>query len=80
MRQVTELLLAWNGGNEAALNQLIPLVHDELRRIARRCMAGEHRGHTLQPTALVNEVYLRLIDVGTSSGRTAPISSALPLD
>jgi RNA polymerase sigma factor (TIGR02999 family) len=42
---------------------LIPLVHDELRRIARRCMAGERRGHSLQPTALVNEAYLRLADV-----------------
>jgi RNA polymerase sigma factor (TIGR02999 family) len=42
---------------------LIPLVHDELRRIARRCMAGERRGHTLQATALVNEAYLRLVDV-----------------
>ena len=42
---------------------MIPLVHDELRRIARRCMAGERRGHSLQATALVNEAYLRLIDV-----------------
>jgi RNA polymerase sigma-70 factor (ECF subfamily) len=61
--QVTGLLLAWGKGDEAALNQLIPLVHDELRRIARRCMAGERGGHSLQATALVNEVYLRLIDV-----------------
>jgi RNA polymerase sigma factor (TIGR02999 family) len=63
MRQVTGLLLAWQKGDEAALRQLIPLVHDELRRIARRCMAGERGGHTLQATALVNEAYLRLIDV-----------------
>lgn len=62
MQQVTELLLAWNEGDEAALNQLVPLVHDELRRIARRCMAREGGDHTLQPTALVNEAYLRLID------------------
>jgi RNA polymerase sigma-70 factor, ECF subfamily len=61
--QVTGLLLAWGKGDEAALNQLIPLVHDELRRIARRCMAGERGGHSLQATALVNEAYLRLIDV-----------------
>jgi RNA polymerase sigma factor (TIGR02999 family) len=61
--QVTGLLLAWGKGDEAALTQLIPLVHDELRRIARRCMAGERGGHSLQATALVNEAYLRLIDV-----------------
>ena len=61
--RVTGLLLRWGEGDEAALNQLIPLVHDELRRMARRCLAGERRGHTLQATALVNEVYLRLVDV-----------------
>ena len=62
-QRVTELLLAWGEGDHAALEQLIPLVHAELRRIARRYMAGERRGHTLQPTALVNEVYLRLVDL-----------------
>ena len=61
--RVTGLLLKWGDGDEAALNQLIPPVHDELRRMARRCLAGERRGHTLQATALVNEVYLRLVDV-----------------
>ena len=61
--QVTGLLVAWGQGDEAALNQLIPLVHDELRRIARRCLAGERAGHSLQPTALVNEAYLRLVGV-----------------
>ena len=55
--------MAWGKGDEDALNQLIPLVHEELRRIARRCMAGERAGHSLQATALVNEAYLRLIDV-----------------
>jgi RNA polymerase sigma-70 factor (ECF subfamily) len=60
---VTGLLLAWRNGDEAALNQLIPLVHRELRRIAKRCMAGERGGHTMQATALVNEAYLRLVDV-----------------
>ena len=60
--QVTGLLLAWGQGDEAALNQLIPLVHDELRRIARRCLAGERGAHSLQATALVNEAYMRLID------------------
>jgi RNA polymerase sigma-70 factor, ECF subfamily len=62
-QRVTELLLAWGEGDNDALEQLIPLVHAELRRIARRHMAGERRGHTLQPTALVNEVYLRLVDL-----------------
>jgi RNA polymerase sigma factor (TIGR02999 family) len=62
-QRVTELLLAWGEGDHAALEQLIPLVHAELRRIARRYMAGERRGHRLQPTALVNEVYLRLVDL-----------------
>jgi RNA polymerase sigma-70 factor, ECF subfamily len=58
---VTGLLLAWRGGNEAALEQLVPLVHEELHRIARGCMRGERAGHSLQATALVNEAYLRLI-------------------
>jgi DNA-directed RNA polymerase specialized sigma24 family protein len=59
----TGLLLAWRAGDEAALDQLVPLVHDELHRIARRCMHGERAGHSLQATALVNEAYLRLLDV-----------------
>jgi RNA polymerase sigma factor (TIGR02999 family) len=59
---VTQLLLAWGGGDESALAQLVPVVHDELHRIARACLAGERAGHTLQPTALVNEAYLRLIN------------------
>jgi RNA polymerase sigma factor (TIGR02999 family) len=60
---ITALLLSWGRGDEAALQQLIPLVHRELHQIARRCLKGERPGHTLQPTALVNEAYLRLIDV-----------------
>jgi len=63
MRPVTELLTAWSAGDESALEQLFPLVHNELRKMAGRYMAGERAGHTLQPTALVNEVYLRLVDV-----------------
>lgn len=59
---VTQLLLAWREGEQAALDELIPLVHAELRRMARRYMAGERVGHTLQTTALVNEAYLRLVD------------------
>ena len=59
---VTELLLAWRAGDEPALARLTPLVHDELQRIARRCLRGERAGHTLQATALVNEAYMRMID------------------
>jgi len=57
------LLLAWGQGDEAALHQMIPLVQRELHQIARRCMAGEQSAHSLQPTALVNEAYLRLVEV-----------------
>jgi len=60
---VTQLLLAWGQGDEAALEQLIPLVHAELRRVARRRMGHERVGHTLQATALVHEAYLKLIDI-----------------
>ena len=56
------LLLRWGRGDEGAREQLIPLVHEELRQIARRCMAGERVGHSLQATALVNEAYVRLVD------------------
>ena len=59
----TSLLLAWGRGDQSALDQLMPLVEDELRRLARRHMARERAGHTLQATALVNEAYLRLIEV-----------------
>jgi RNA polymerase sigma-70 factor (ECF subfamily) len=59
----TALLLAWGHGDQAAFDQLMPLVHDELRRLARRQMGHERQGHTLQATALVNEAYLRLINV-----------------
>lgn len=62
-QRVTELLLAWGEGDRSALDRMIPLVHAELRHIAARYMARERLGHTLQPTALVNEVYLRLVDV-----------------
>lgn len=59
-QNVTELLLAWQAGDQTALDKLLPAVQPELRRIARRHMAGERPGHVLQPTALVNEAYLRL--------------------
>ena len=58
---VTALLLAWGNGDDAALSALIPIVHDELHRIARACLLGERPGHTLQASALVNEAYLRLV-------------------
>ena len=61
--QVTRLLLAWNQGDDAALEELLPIVYAELRRLARDYMARERHGHTLQPTALINELYLRLVDV-----------------
>lgn len=59
---ITRLLIAWNNGDSLALDQLVPLVHTELHRIARRHMARERLGHILQTTALVNEAYMRLID------------------
>jgi RNA polymerase sigma factor (TIGR02999 family) len=59
---VTELLAAWSRGDQAALEALTPLIHDELHRLAARHMAGERPGHILQATALVNEAYLRLVD------------------
>jgi len=59
----TALLLAWNRGEPDALDALLPLVYEELRRLASHYMKGERAGHTLQATALVNEVYLRLIEI-----------------
>ena len=58
--QVTELLRAWSEGDEHALDRLMPLIQAELHRLAKRYMARERRDHTLQPTALVNEAFLRL--------------------
>ena len=60
---VTELLIAWREGDSNALNQLVPLVYDELRRIAHGYLASERPDHTLRTTALVHEAYLRLVDV-----------------
>jgi RNA polymerase sigma factor (TIGR02999 family) len=54
--------MQWSEGDAAALQQLFPLVYDELRQLARRRLRGEHRDHTLAPTALVHEVFLRLVD------------------
>ena len=61
--EITGLLKAWSGGDQAALDRLAALVYDELHRMARRHMKDERTGNTLQTTALVNEVYLRLVDV-----------------
>jgi len=66
-QEVTQLLRAWCDGDRAALDRLIPLVYDELRRQAHRYMVRERAGHVLQTTALVNEVYLQLIDAGRVS-------------
>ena len=62
--EVTQLLRAWRQGDEAALGKLIPLVHQELRRLAHMYMTGQRPDHTLQTTALVNEAYLRLVGFG----------------
>lgn len=59
---VTQLLKDWGAGDAAAVEKLVPLVYGELHRAARRYMARERREHTLQPTALINETYLRLVD------------------
>ena len=61
-QEITQLLLNWSKGDEAALNQLIPLVYPELRKLARRYMGRESPEHTLQTSALINEAYLRLVD------------------
>ena len=60
--EVTRLLVAWGNGDRAALDRLMPLVHTELRRLARHYISRERPGHTLQSTALVNEAYLRLVE------------------
>jgi RNA polymerase sigma factor (TIGR02999 family) len=61
--EVTKLLLAWSAGDERALEELLPVVYRELHRMARHYMAGERPDHTLQASALVNEAYLKLVDV-----------------
>jgi RNA polymerase sigma-70 factor, ECF subfamily len=60
--RVTALLRAWSDGDRTALDRLVPLVHVELRRLARRYMRRERAGHTLQTTALINEAYIRLVE------------------
>jgi RNA polymerase sigma factor (TIGR02999 family) len=60
--EITQLLAEWSEGNQAALDQLYPLVYNELRRLAHGYLRRERKGHTLQTTALINEAYLRLVD------------------
>ena len=71
-QQITQLLQSWNQGDQGAIEQLVPLVYDELHRLARRYMSDERPGHVLQTTALVNEAYLRLVDSAHANweGRT----------
>ncbi|HWQ34201.1 MAG TPA: sigma-70 family RNA polymerase sigma factor [Blastocatellia bacterium] len=61
-REVTQLLVAWSSGDQSALDRLIPMVYDELHRLAHRYMRRENPGHSLQTTALVNEAFLRLTE------------------
>lgn len=65
-RELTQLLIDWSKGDQAALDKLVPYVYDELRRLARHYMRRERPGHTLQTSALVNEAYLRLVDQSVS--------------
>lgn len=60
--EITQLLVEWSDGNQSALDELYPLVYDELHRLARRYMSRERQDHTLQTTALINEAYVRLVD------------------
>jgi RNA polymerase sigma-70 factor, ECF subfamily len=85
-QEVTQLLLAWSQGQSSALDRLIPLVYDELKRLAHRYIAGERPDHSLQTTALVNEAYMRLIDCSRAltglsqarSGRAPPVLGEEP--
>jgi RNA polymerase sigma factor (TIGR02999 family) len=61
-KELTQLLIDWSNGDQAAIDKLMPLVYEELRRLARHYMRRERPGHTLQTSALINEAYLRLVD------------------
>jgi len=69
----TDLLLAWGNGESAAFGRLLTLVNQELRQLAGKYLAHERRGHTLQPTALVNEAYLRLVDLNRIQWQDRPL-------
>jgi RNA polymerase sigma-70 factor, ECF subfamily len=62
-KSITQLLIEWSDGTDAALDELMPLVYEDLRRMAHRYMRGERPGHTLQTTALANEIFLRFADL-----------------
>jgi len=64
---ITQLLVRWGGGDHAALDDLMPLVYDELRKLAQNYLRHERQNHSLQPTALIHEAYLRMIDQQSSS-------------
>ncbi len=68
--EITKLLMSWNAGDQHALDRLMPLVYTELQRVARRQLRGEGRDRTLQPTAVVNEAYLRLVQIKRMKWRT----------
>jgi len=72
--EVTQLLLAWSAGDQSALEKLAPLVHQELHRLAKAYMSRERPGHTLQTTALVNEAYLRLVNVKRNVRQASSLS------
>ena len=69
---VTQMLIAYSDGDRTVLDSLLPLVYDELRRIAAFYLKGERPDHTLQPTALVHEAYMRLISRGAPTGAIGP--------
>ena len=73
---ITDLLQAWASGDQAALDELLPLVYDELRRQAKRYMRAQPAGHTLQTTALVHEAYLRLVGQSAVVGLAAMAGDA----
>ena len=76
--ELTRLLTEWVRGNQNALDDLTPLVYRELRQLAASYLRKEREGHTLQPTALVHEAYLRLVDQKSPTWRTDRISSEWP--
>jgi DNA-directed RNA polymerase specialized sigma24 family protein len=78
--EVTELLAQWKLGRTEALDRLLPLIYRELRRIAANQMRDERPGHTLQPTALVHEAFLRMWTKAAPIGRTGRNSSASALN
>ena len=77
-QNITRLLLDWRNGDQTALDRLMPLVYEELRRMANHYMRNERKGHTLQTSALVNEAYLKLIDQRRSRTMDHPADRLAP--